>query len=235
LLESNAELPKTSQINVQAFTNLYSHLASHYDAIIALHLSGQFSGTYANSVKAGERIKREFNKPVFVIDSKSISGTLGLLVLKTARRIEAEEGIESIVKSIDDDLTKVKLFVSVRDLKYLIKSGRVSRPKGLIAGILGLNPVISLDESGKTHLFGKTFSQQASLKKIYSHIEKISRGKTIWNYIMLHAHNHEGAKIAGEKMMEIVGKKPVSVLDISPAIGLHAGKGAIAISLLFNN
>jgi DegV family protein with EDD domain len=235
LLESNAELPKTSQINVQAFTNLYSHLASHYDAIIALHLSGQFSGTYANSVKAGERIKREFNKPVFVIDSKSISGTLGLLVLKTARRIEAEEGIESIVKSIDDDLTKVKLFVSVRDLKYLIKSGRVSRPKGLIAGILGLNPVISLDKSGKTHLFGKTFSQQASLKKIYSHIEKISRGKTIWNYIMLHAHNHEGAKIAGEKMMEITGKKPISVLDISPAIGLHAGKGAIAISLLFNN
>jgi uncharacterized protein len=235
LLESNAELPKTSQINDQAFTNIYSHLASHYDAIIALHLSGQFSGTYANSVKAGERIKREFNKPVFVIDSKSIAGTLGLLVLKTAERIEAGEGVESIVKSLGDDLTKAKLFVSVRDLKYLIKSGRVSRPKGFIAGLLGLNPVITIDEDGKTHLFGKTFSQQASLKKIYTHIEKLSRGKTIWNYIMLHANNPEGAIIAGEKMMEIVGKKPVSVLDISPAIGLHAGKGSIAISLLFNN
>jgi len=235
MLESNAESPKTSLINEQVFTNLYSHLASHYDAIIALHLSGQFSGTYSNSVKAGERIKKEFNKPVFVIDSKGISGTLGLLVLKTARRIETEEGVESIVKSVENDLPNAKVFVSVRDLKYLIKSGRVSRPKGLIAGVLGLNPVISIDENGKTYLFGKTFSQQASLKKIYSHIEKISRGKTIWNYILLHAHNPEGAKIAGEKMMGIIGKEPVSVLDISPAIGIHAGKGAIAIALLYNN
>jgi uncharacterized protein len=143
--------------------------------------------------------------------------------------------MESIVKSIENDITKAKVFISVRDLKYLIKSGRVSRPKGLIAGVLGLNPVISIDENGKTYLFGNTFSQQASLKKIYSHIEKISRGKTIWNYILLHAHNPEGAKIAGEKMMEIIGKEPVSVLDISPAIGIHAGKGAIAIALLYNN
>ncbi len=36
-------------------------------------------------------------------------------------------------------------------------------------------------------------------------------------------------------MVEITGKKPVSVVDISPVIGMHAGNGAIAISLLFNN
>ncbi|MCA1759870.1 MAG: DegV family EDD domain-containing protein, partial [Bacteroidales bacterium] len=66
LLETHPEFPKTSQINEQAFTNLYSHLASHYDAIVAVHLTGQFSGTYANSVKAGKRISKEFNKPVHV-------------------------------------------------------------------------------------------------------------------------------------------------------------------------
>jgi fatty acid-binding protein DegV len=52
---------------------------------------------------------------------------------------------------------------------------------------------------------------------------------------MLHAHNPEGAKKAEVKMWEITGKKPVSVVDISPVIGMHAGNGAIAISLLFNN
>ena len=92
-----------------------------------------------------------------------------------------------------------------------------------------------MDENGKSVLFGKTFSQQASLKNIYSHIEKISRGKTIWNYILLHAHNPEGAHKAEEKMLEITGKKPVSVVDISPVIGMHAGIGTIGISLLFDN
>ena len=235
LLETHSEFPKTSQINEQAFTYLYSHLASYYDAIIAIHLTSQFSGTYANSVKAGERIRKEFNKPVHVIDSKNLSGALGLLVLKAAQNIEAGKPVESIVKLIKNDVLQTKIFVSVRDLRSMIKGGRVSKPKGFIASALGLNPVISMDENGKSLLFGNTFSQQSSLKKIQRHIQKIGHGKTVWNYIILHAHNPEGAQNTEKNMVKIVGKKPVSVVDISPVIGMHAGNGAIAISLLFNN
>jgi DegV family protein with EDD domain len=235
LLETHSEFPKTSQINELAFTNLYSHLASHYDAIIAVHLTGQFSGTFANSVKAGKRISEEFNKPVHVIDSKNLSGELGLLVLKTAENIAAGHSLKTILASLEKDIAQSKIFVSVKDLKYMIKGGRVSKPKGFIASVLRLNPVISMDKNGKSLLFGKTFSQEASLKKIFKHIKKISQGKTIWNFIILHAHNPEGAKKAGEKMEVITGLKPVSVVDISPVIGMHAGNGAIAISLMFTN
>jgi len=234
LLESHSQFPKTSQINEQAFTNLYSHLASHYDAIIAVHLTGQFSGTYANSVKAGQRISKEFNKTVKVIDSKNLSGALGLLVLKTAQNIEAGLSIETIIRSLEKDIIQSKIFVSVRDLRSMIRGGRVSKPKGIIASALGLNPVISMDENGKSLLFGKTFSQEASLNKIYRHIQKISAGKTVWNYMILHAHNPEGAREAEAKMVAMTGLKPVSTVDISPVIGMHAGNGAIAISLLFN-
>jgi len=235
LLATNVEFPKTSQINEQVFTNLYSHLASHYDAIIAIHLTNQFSGTYGNSVKAGQRISKEFNKPVHVIDSKNISGALGLLVLKAARNIENGMSLESTVKSIERDVHNSKIFVSVRDLKYMIKGGRVSKPKGLMASALGLNPVISMDENGKSLLFGKTFSQTASLNKIYKHIRKISAGKTVWNYIILHANNADGAREAEHNMIQMTGTKPVSVVNISPVIGMHAGNGAIAVSLIFNS
>jgi len=235
LLATNVEFPKTSQINEQVFTNLYSHLASHYDAIIAIHLTNQFSGTYGNSVKAGQRISKEFNKPVHVIDSKNISGALGLLVLKAARNIENGMSLESTVKSIERDVHNSKIFVSVRDLKYMIKGGRVSKPKGLMASALGLNPVISMDENGKSLLFGKTFSQTASLNKVYKHIRKISAGKTVWNYIILHANNADGAREAEHNMIQMTGKKPVSVVNISPVIGMHAGNGAIAVSLIFNS
>ena len=235
LLEKREDSPKTSQVNEQAFTNLFSHLASHYDAIIALHLSSQFSGTYANSAKAGRRISAEFNKPVHVIDSKNLSGALGLMVLRTAQRIEAGEPVDSILNSIREDIVRSKIFVSVRNLKYLIRGGRVSKPKGIIASALGLNPVISVDETGKSILFGKTFSQEASLNKIYRHIKKTGAGKSVWNYIIMHAHNPEDAERAGEKMFEMTGLRPVSTVDISPAIGIHAGNGAVAISLLFNN
>lgn len=235
LLDSNAEFPKTSQINERAFTNLYSHLASHYDAIISVHLTSHFSGTYANSVKAGKRIQNEFNKPVYTVDSKNLSGALGLLVLKAAQNIEAGKTPESVVECLKKDVANAKIYVSVKDLKYMIKGGRVSKPAGFIANILGINPVISMNEEGKSLLFGKTFSQKASLNKVFQHIEKMAHNKRLWNYIVLHAHNLEGAERATLKMLEMTGKKPVSVVDISPVIGMHAGNGAISISLLFND
>lgn len=235
LLESESEFPKTSQINEQTFTNLYSHLASHYDAIIAVHLSSQFSGTYSNSVKAAERISKEFKKPVYVIDSKNLSGALGLLVLKTAKNIEAGQSLESIVKTLQKDVLQSKIFVSVRDLQSMIRGGRVSKPKGMIARALGLNPVISMDKNGKSLLFGKTFSQQSSLTKIFKHIKKIGHDKSLWNYIILHANNSDGAQLVEDKMLEITGEKPVSIVNISPVIGMHAGNGALAISILFNS
>lgn len=235
MLESETEFPKTSQINEQTFTNLYSHLASHYDAIIAIHLTGHFSGTFANSAKAGKRISKEFNKPIYVIDSKNLSGALGLLVLKAAKSIEAGQTADAVVRTLADDILQTKIFVSVRDLKYMIKGGRVSKPKGFIANLLGFNPVISMDEKGKSLLFGNTFSQRASLKKVMGHIAKISRQKKVWNYIVLHAHNPEGAEDTAKKMVLLTGKKAAAIVDISPVIGMHAGSGAIAISLLLTN
>ncbi|MBU0475998.1 MAG: DegV family EDD domain-containing protein [Bacteroidetes bacterium] len=235
LLESSDDFPKTSQINEQSFTNIYSHLASHYDAIISIHLTSQFSGTYLSSQKAAKRISNEFNKPIFTFDSKSLSGALGLLVLKTAQSIEAGNSLESIINSLEAWRKNAKIFVSVKDLKYMIKGGRVSKPKGSIANALGLNPVISIDDEGKSLLFGNTFSQNSSLNKVFKHVEKLSQSKSIWNYIILHAHNFDGAKEAEHKMFNISGKEAISIVDISPVIGMHAGKGSIAISLLFNN
>ncbi len=83
-----ALIPRSSQVNEKTFTSLYSHLASYYDSVIAVHLSDKLSGTFFSSQKAGQAISREFGKPVTVLNSRSISGSLGLIVLRIARAIE---------------------------------------------------------------------------------------------------------------------------------------------------
>ncbi len=234
MLENSVEVPKSSQINEMTFTNIFSQLASHYDAIIAIHLTRHFSGTFGNSVKAGERVHKESGKPIYVIDSKTLSGALGLLVLRAARLIEQGEKAEEIINKLNSDIPKTKILVSVKNLKYMIRGGRVSKPKGFIANLLGINPVITVNESGKSDLFGKTFSQQASLGKIYSYLEETGIGSRISEYIVLHAHNHKEADSVCVRMKSITGMDPISVVNISPIIGMHAGNGAVAISFIYN-
>lgn len=234
LLENSPVFPTTSQINEWTFTNLYSHLASHYDAIIAIHLTGEFSGTYKNSLIAGERIKKEFNKPVYVINSKNLSGALGLLILQAAKKIENGKSAEEVAEIIESETGKAKIYVSVKDFQYMIKGGRVSGTKGKIAKAMGIIPVITMDLNGKSKLFGAAFSQKGSLKKIYRHIQKNLKDKSIWNYILLHSNNQTEVINIENKMVELTGQKPVSVVNISPVIGMHAGSGAVAIALLYN-
>jgi fatty acid-binding protein DegV len=81
-------------------------------------------------------------------------------------------------------------------------------------------------------LIGKTYSQDANINKVMKHVGILGNEKPIRDYIVLHAQNPEGADIYIEKMSKLTGKLPVSVVDISPVIGMNAGVGAIAVSLM---
>ena len=234
LLKENKDTPKSSQVNEKSFTNLYSHLVSHYDSIIAIHLSDKLSGTFNSSRKAALAISNEFNKPISVINSKNLSGALGLVVLRAAQAIEAGYSHHQVVNMAESWSNHLKIFVSVKSIKYLVRGGRVSAVRGLIARILNINPIVSIDETGKAVVFDKSFNQRANMEKVMGYITKINHEKIIWNYIVLHANNDDAAKYFSDKMENLTHKKPVSVVNISPIIGANAGIGAAAVALLYD-
>ena len=234
LLRETKDHPKTSQVNENTFVNLYSHLASHYDSVIAIHLSDKLSGTFFSSQKAALKISGEFGKPVTVLNSRNLSGSLGLIVLRAAQAIESGFSHDEIVSQAEKWIENTRIFVSVKTMKYMVRGGRVSAAKGLIAKVLNINPIVSLDQSGKAVLFDKTFSQKANMERVMSHVKKINDSKKIWNYIVLHANNTRSAEWFSGKMEKLTGKKPVSVINISPVIGANAGAGAASVALLYD-
>jgi DegV family protein with EDD domain len=232
LLETSPDYPKSSQINEKAFINLYSHLSSHYDSIICVNLSDKLSGTFHTSQKAAQIVSREFDKKITVINSKGISGSIGLLVLRIAQAIEKGYSHDQIVEMADKWVANTKILVTVLNLKYLIRGGRLSVTKGFIARLLHVNPIITLDENGKAIVGDKAFSPRANMERIMKLISKNIKDKPIWNYIVMHANNPEAAAWYTSRMEALTGKKPVSVMNISPIIGANAGIGASAVAFM---
>ncbi len=232
MLKENKDYPKSSQVNEKSFMNLYSHLASHYDSIIAVHLSDKLSGTFNSSQKAARAISKEFNKPISVINSKNISGALGLVILRAAQAIEAGYSHDQVTNMAERWSNNLRIFISVKSIKYLVRGGRVSAVRGLIARILNINPIVSIDASGKAYVFDKTINLKANMQKVMGYITKLNQEKSIWNYIVLHANNNAAAEWYSEKMKDLTDKKPVSVINISPVLGANAGPGAAAVAIL---
>jgi hypothetical protein len=202
--------------------------------VIAVHLTDKFSGTYNNSRKAALTIGNEFNKQISVINSRNLSGALGLIVLRIAKSIENGLNHDEIAANAEKWIRDTKIFVSVKTLKYMVRGGRVSHLKGFIAKLLNVNPIVSMDDDGKSLVFGKAYSQQSNMEKVIKHISEISKDRKIWNYTILHAQNEPAADWYREVMKNLTGKEPVSVVNISPVIGMNAGIGAASVAIMFD-
>jgi DegV family protein with EDD domain len=233
-IDEAGDYPKTAQVNETAFKSLYTRLAGYYDAVIAVHLTAKFSGTYFSSCKAAETVSHTSGKPISVIDSKNISGGLGLVVLRIAQAIEKGVAHDAIIDQAVRWIDDTRILVSVKTLTYMVRGGRVSPLKGLLANLLNLNPIVSMDSDGNSMVFGKTFSQKANMKKVMAHISRTSRDRTIWNYIVLHASNRPAADWYARKMAALTTKPPVATVNISPVIGASAGLGAASVAFMFD-
>ncbi|MPQ46808.1 DegV family EDD domain-containing protein [Marinifilum sp. N1E240] len=232
MLDSNAEFPVTSQCNTQSFEKLYNRLADYYDAVISIHLSEKLSGTINNAIKAADKISSTKSTPIHVIDSKGVSGALGLQVLKIAEAIASGIQTSEIIESLKVWQNNTNIFVSVKTLKYMVKGGRVSHTKGIIARLLNINPIISLGKDGKSLVFGKTYTHKSNLKLVMKTVAKLTEQKNVWKYIILHANNPEAANWYKSQMKKLSKQEPVAVVNISPVIAMHAGVGTAAVALI---
>jgi DegV family protein with EDD domain len=232
MLDERPEYPKTAQPSPQAFESLFTSLAAHYDSIVAVHLAGKLSGTYSNSLTAAARVAKQTGKTITVIDSKTLSGALGLVVLRLARLIAKGAPHEDVVAEAGRILPRAKILVGVRTLKYMVRSGRVSPMAGAAAKLLNLKPIVSVNESGESKIFDKAFSQKGVLKKTLRHLRASAATGRVREYGILHAHNPVDAQSYAAEVEAVVGAKPAFIMDISPAIGANAGVGTVAVSFL---
>ncbi len=231
-LKTSTVYPTTAQPAFPEFMNRYNYLASHYKSIISAHISSGMSGTWQNSLNAARKMTDETGKNISVIDTKRLTSALGLIVLRTAEAIEAGMNHDEIVEKINKWSTDTRILVTSRTMKYMVKSGRVSYSKGLIGKLLGIKPIVEVNQKGKTEVFGKPFSEKASMKMVMKEMERFVTGKKIWGYAISYSDNESTANWFAEQMESLVGKKPVFIQQASPVLVTNTGPGVVALSVM---
>ncbi|KTD57591.1 DegV family protein [Legionella shakespearei] len=217
--------PKTSFPSPAAIEEQIRHIANHYEEVLVLPISQALSGTHDAVVKATEQFSN-----VHVINSRQTSGGLGLLVMHAAQLIEAGLPIAEIKEQLLAKIPKINLFVYVEHFESMIRSGRISKIGGRIAQFAHIKPIISINPIGKGVLFDKAFSETKALAKVVGHVETLRQNQTLECYGLIHAGVPEKALQFAELTTEALGQAPAFIEYASSAIGLHAGKGCIALA-----
>ena len=230
MLQTNPFHPRSSQPSYADVRNQLSFLASHYPSVIVVTISSRLTGLFGTAKKVAEEFT---GKSIGVIDSKQLTGTEGLLVMRIAETIRAGGSHEEIMAKAPEWISKLRILVDVNTLEYMVRGGRVSPLKGLAAKTLNLKPIISL-EDGAAVGFGKSFNRRRNMTKIIESVGRMASERKIWKYALVHAQSPERATLYGRRLESLLGVPPAFVMDLSPVVGVHNGIGAVGICLMFS-
>ena len=229
LLRTSRRHPQSAQPSPAAVRNLFSFLTSHYESVLAVTISSGLSGVYSLCLQAAEALP---GARISVIDSRHLSLSEGLVVKRVAEAIRAGRAHDEIVRDAPGWVAKTRIFVDIATLKYMVRGGRVSPLKGLVAGMLNLKPIVSLDADGKAEIEGKSFSRRANMKKILGRVGAAASAGKVRGYAIVHAGVPERAARYAAELTPIIGAPPDYVMDVSPVVGAHNGIGVVGVALM---
>lgn len=229
--QSRTSFPGSSVPEKPMVTSLYSALLDHYESILVLPVAKALSGTWQQLIKTAEDYNQEKQR-ITVIDTCLNSVAQGLLVVELAKAAAEGLSIEELSEKAEKLKKRIRIFVSVSTFKFMVKGGRVSPLKGLLAAALNLKPIVSLDSNGKGMALDKAFTRRGLNRKIQKLIRSIHKEEGIERYALVHADAQGRADRFHTLVSNELGRESDYISSISPIVGMHSGKGAVAIGVI---
>ncbi|HBF44716.1 MAG TPA: hypothetical protein DDW16_03730 [Clostridiales bacterium] len=223
-------MPKTSAPSVVEFEEYFAKLLENADEVLSLSISSGASCTYNNSLTASEK----FNGKVVCIDTKSLSGGFGLLLIKAVKLRDSGYDANHIKAEILTLLDKVNLSFVVDTMEFLHKGGRCTSMQYYGAKILKIHPeIVMVDGKLKSNskYFGninKCYIKYADdLKKKYPDYD---------NSICLVTHSpmeDKNVQVVIDKVKEMFDFKEIYDVNASSTITCHCGENTLGILFIY--
>ncbi len=222
--------PTTSQPAVADVLKVYEQVIPQYDSVLSIHLPRVVSGTFQTIERA---VQMSGSEKITCIDGKGISAALGLVVMEAVAAIKEGLTFDQVKERVQKAIENIKIFIMLPTLKYLVKGGRVSKPRGVIGKILRLNPVVTFDKDGRVVLAAKAFGEKGAMKKTLkmatTYIRKYKRVK----FIVAHANAYSKATWYVEQLKKLFDvKENIPIVDAAPVLGVHAGPGTVGFAFI---
>ena len=230
------DLLKTSMINRFAYEEFFRGLLDGGKDVIFLDMSQKMSASFQNCAEAAENIRAAYpDRRLYVMDTRCISGGLGVLVENMVRRMEAGADFDENIAWGEAHKLKIAHRFTVDDLKYLKMGGRVSNASALVGSLLSIKPVLYVPDGGTLDVVSKARGRKAALNGIrdgvlhdLSKIDPTGTEITILHADCLPDANYIKDEI--KKAYPQVGEIKISSLGV--VIGAHCGPGLLAVFYL---
>ena len=226
------EVSKTSAVNSQNFRELFEEALKQGMDILYLGFSSGISATSNSAQMAASELADEYpERRIIAIDTLAASAGQGLILYYAVEKKNSGADIDEVADYVRQMIPRLAHWFTVEDLVYLKRGGRVSAAAAFAGGVLGIKPVLHVDDEGRLINMMKVRGREQSLKTIAKkYMETAEDPKGI--YFISHGDCLDDAKLLESMIVAEGGSECALITEIGMIIGSHAGPGTIALFFL---
>ena len=218
------ELPKTSLPLPEDVSALYRQLkAEGCTRVVHMTISSNLSGTYNMVRLIAEETE---GLQVDVVDTRTLSCGLGLLVLEAAESLAKGMSVEDTLARVEHlRATQLGAFV-IRTLEFLRKGGRIGLVEGVVGSLLKIKPVIYVNDDGVYNTLVKARGFSNALSAMNDECFKRFQGRKV-RIAIVHGAAYEEAVKLRDRFLEKLDVVSSFISPVSPALAIHTGPGLL--------
>jgi DegV family protein with EDD domain len=217
--------PNTTQPGPQDFLEVYQKLSADADGIVSIHISGKLSGTYNSALMARDML--ETGCPVEVIDSETVSMSVGLIAVAAAQMAKAGESMDKIAEATKQAIPKSSMLFLLDTLEYLRRGGRIGKAKALLGSVLNLKPMLSVKD-GELVPAGQVHTRAKGMDKLFEFVKEVA---DIQDLAVVYNTTPDEAQALVERIGSVFDKEKIRIARVGPGLGAHAGPGAMLVAI----
>jgi DegV family protein with EDD domain len=226
-LQTEKELPKTSQPPPALFEHAYRHLTSQGE-VVSVHLSHKFSGTVTTARSVAQEVAPD---AISVVDSGSVSLGLGLCVVAAARAARDGASRDECAAAAEAVASRLHVAVAFETLEYLRRGGRIGRARAFLGSLLRLKPILTVQD-GEAAPLTRARSRAKAIDEL---VTLCDRYAPVTDIAICSTTTPDDAAALAQRVRAKVPSADTMLGRFGPVLGVHGGPGMLGIAVVQGN
>lgn len=224
-LKTASSLPKTAAPPPPLYNPIFEAAAKKGETVIVIAPTGKMSGT----VRSAETAKADFpNADIRIIDTLSIAGCLGSLLLAAQEMVQKGKSADEIEAYVRGQIPLARTYFVVDTLEYLQKGGRIGAAKALLGELLQMKPILQIKDGEAAPFEQERTKKRATARLIEIACEQAA-GSPNPHLCVMHIDAEDEANAICAELSSRLKIEKIPVYVLPPAIVTHAGPKALAV------
>lgn len=229
LIKLNPDKFSTSAINPGVIIDAYRDASKGTGEILFITVASVLSAINKSVNLAAEAFQSEApDKRIKVMDSRTAAGAQGLVVLAAARAAAQGMSLDDVSSVAEQTRQKTGGLMLLDTLRYLYRTGRMSKTASRIAAMLHVKPINRIGENGTVEYVTRVRSREDGIKRLTELVKK-EAGTNALHFMVMHAADPAFANDVCKTLNKEFKCLSVVVSEYSPVMGYATGPGTVFV------